>query len=148
MVRPDAADSDVWLATMQLPGEEGHDGPMVRGVLVVDDHDEVRAAIVTMLGADGFRVVGEASNAGDALMLARRKRPDVVLLDIRLPGPDGFAVALELSRLRPSPVVILMSSRDARLYAASLKRSAAHAFIAKSDLSGPLLRRVLGDMFP
>ncbi len=121
---------------------------MVRRVLVVDDHDDVRAAIMTMLEADGFRVVGEASNAGDALIEARSKRPEVVLLDIRLPGPDGFAVAFELSRLRPSPVVVLMSSRDARVYGTSLARSAAHAFIAKGDLSGPVLRRVLGDLVP
>lgn len=119
---------------------------MVRGVLVVDDHDEVRAAIVTMLRADGFRVVGEASNAEEALMAARRTRPGVVLLDIRLPGLDGFAVAVALSRLTPSPTVVLMSSRDARVYAPDLDRSAAHAFIAKSDLSGSALRDVLNDV--
>lgn len=114
-------------------------------VLVVDDHDEVRAAIVTMLTADGFRVVGEAANAEEALAAARRTRPGVVLLDIRLPGPDGFAVALELSRLTPSPTVVLMSSRDPRAYGRDLERSTAHAFIAKSDLSGATLRHVLGD---
>lgn len=119
---------------------------MVRGVLVVDDHDDVRTAIVNMLTADGFRVVGEASNAEEALNAARRIRPGVVLLDIRLPGPDGFAVALRLSRLTPSPTVVLMSSRNARVYAPELQRSAAHAFIAKSDLSGPALRHVLGDV--
>lgn len=119
---------------------------MVPGVLVVDDHDEVRVAIVTMLTADGFRVVGQASNAEEALVAARRTRPDIVLLDIRLPGPDGFAVARELRRLTPSPTVVLMSSRDGRGYTPDLARSVAHAFISKSDLSGQSLRRVLGDV--
>lgn len=118
---------------------------MVRDVLVVDDHDDVRAAIVTMLTADGFHVVGEASNGDEALIAARRTQPGVVLLDIRLPGPDGFAVALQLSRLTPPPTVVLMSSREARAYGRNLERSAAHAFIAKRDLSGSSLRRVLGD---
>ena len=89
---------------------------MVRRVLVVDDHDDVRAAIVTLLTADGFAVVGEAANAEQALTVARREGPGVVLLDIRLPGPDGFAVARELSCLSPAPTVVLMSSREAGVY--------------------------------
>ncbi len=119
---------------------------MVRRVLVVDDHDEVRAAIVTLLTADGFAVVGEAANAEQALTVARRERPGVVLLDIRLPGPDGFAVARELSCLSPAPTVVLMSSREAGVYGPELERSTAEGFITKSDLSGATLRRVLGDV--
>lgn len=119
---------------------------MVRRVLVVDDHDDVRAAIVTLLTADGFAVVGEAANAEQALRVARRERPGVVLLDIRLPGLDGFAVALELSCLSPAPTVVLMSSRAAAVYGPELERSTAKGFITKSDLSGATLRRVLGDV--
>jgi len=119
---------------------------MVRRVLVVDDHDDVRAAIVTLLTADGFAVVGEAANAEQALTVARREGPGVVLLDIRLPGPDGFAVARELSCLSPAPTVVLMSSREAGVYGPELERSTAEGFITKSDLSGATLRRVLGDV--
>lgn len=115
-------------------------------MLVVDDHDDVRAAIVKLLTADGFVVVGEAANAEQALVVARRESPGVVLLDIRLPGPDGFAVARELSCFSPAPMVVFMSSREAAVYGPELEGSTAEGFITKSDLSGTTLRRVLGDV--
>jgi DNA-binding NarL/FixJ family response regulator len=121
---------------------------MVHGVLVVDDHDDVRTAIVSMLTAGGFHVVGEASNAEEALDTARREEPSVVLLDIRLPGPDGFAVARDLCGLTPPPTVVLMSSHEARVYARELERSAVRGFIAKHDLSAASLRHALGDVSP
>ena len=118
---------------------------MVHRVLVVDDHDDVRRAIVTLLTADGFDVVGEAANGPEALEVAHRQNPDVVLLDIRLPGPDGFAVARDLGLLDPPPVVVLMSSRDAQAYGQQVDQSAAAGFIAKSELTGARLGRTIGD---
>lgn len=98
---------------------------MVRRVLVVDDHDDVRAAIAAMLAADGYEVVATARTGDEALLLARHHRPDLVMLDIRLPGPDGFAVARDLARLTPPPTTVLMSSRDVDGYADQLARSPA-----------------------
>ena len=116
---------------------------MVHRVLVVDDHEEVRSAIASMLTAEGFDVVGAARDGSEAVALVRRERPDVVLLDIRLPGPDGFEVARELSGLDPAPVVVLISSHEARVYDSQIARSPARAFISKSELSGATLRRAL-----
>lgn len=121
---------------------------MVLRVLVVDDHDEVRSAIGRMLAADGFDIVGEASDGAEALVLARADRPDLVVLDIRLPGPDGFEVARELARLSPAPAVVLISSHEARVYDEQVLRSPALAFITKSDLSGATLRQALDHVVP
>ena len=114
---------------------------MVHRVLVVEDHEEVRSAIASMLTAEGFDVVGEARDGCEAVELVRRERPDVVLLDIRLPGPDGFEVARELAGIDPPPVVVLVSSHEARVYDSQIARSSALAFIPKSELSGATLRR-------
>src|SRR5262249_10216864 len=70
---------------------------------------------------------------------AERLRPEVVLLDIRLPGVDGFAVAERLASSAHPPAVVLISSRDARSYGPRLARAAARGFISKADLSGEAL---------
>ena len=98
---------------------------MVHRVLVVEDHEEVRSAIASMLTAEGFDVVGEARDGCEAVELVRLERPDVVLLDIRLPGPDGFEVARELAGIDPPPVVVLVSSHEARVYDSQIARSSA-----------------------
>ena len=81
-------------------------------VLIVDDHASFRALARMVLVADGFDVVGEAGDGADALSAARELRPDVVLLDVQLPGTDGFAVAEALAAQPPAPAVVLVSSRS------------------------------------
>ena len=61
-----------------------------RAVLIVDDHDGFRAGARALLEADGFEVLGEAADGSAALEAVRRLRPEVVLLDVQLPGTDGF----------------------------------------------------------
>lgn len=113
-------------------------------VLVVDDHAGFRAAASRMLEADGWRVVGEAADGTSALSAAARLRPDLVLLDIGLPDIDGFSVADRLSE-PGGPSVVLISSRDRAAYGDRVERSAAIGFIAKGDLDGARLRRLLVD---
>lgn len=113
-------------------------------VLVVDDHADFRAAARALLEAGGFDVVGEAGTGADGLHAARRLRPRIVLLDVRLPDLDGFAVAERLAELPDPPTVVLVSSRSGRTYGSRLDRAAARGFLAKEDLTVPALRLVLG----
>lgn len=113
-------------------------------MLVVDDHPDFRASVRALLEADGFEVVGEAVDGCEAVTLAGRLRPSLVLLDIRLPDTDGFAVAAELAELNAPPAVVLVSSRDAAAYGRRLAETPARGFVAKSELSGAVLRRLLG----
>ena len=86
--------------------EAGHDDPhdgaceherMRPTVLIVDDHADFRASARALLEAEGFDVVGEAASGEEAIAEAGRLRPEVILLDIQLPGDDGFAVARRLA---------------------------------------------------
>ena len=110
-----------------------------RSVLIVDDHGGFRASARALLEAEGFEVIGEAADGAEALVAAASLRPNVVLLDIQLPGRDGFAVAEDLAGGPEPPVVVLISSRDAAVYASRLAHSTARGFLSKSRLSGATL---------
>jgi DNA-binding NarL/FixJ family response regulator len=117
--------------------------PTPRRILVVDDHDGFRAAASTLLAAAGYVVVGEAVDGPTALEQARLLRPDVLLLDIQLPGVDGFAVAEELATAQPRLQVVLVSSHDAEAYGERLTSAPVAGFLAKSHLSGDALAELL-----
>ena len=105
-------------------------------VLIVDDHPSFRASARTLLEAEGYDVVGEAENGETAVEAARELHPDLVLLDVQLPGIDGFAVADQLRKLEDPPVVILTSSRDGADYGRCIGECGARGFVPKADLSG------------
>lgn len=115
-------------------------------MLIVDDHASFRSLARRLLVAEGFDVVGEAGDAADAFDAVRCLAPDVVLLDIRLPDLDGFGVAEVLAGRDAAPTVVLVSSRARDDYGPRVDTSPARGFIAKDDLSGEALRRVLGDV--
>lgn len=113
-------------------------------VLIVDDHTGFRASARALLEAAGFEVVGEASDGDEALEAVAALQPDVVLLDIQLPGPDGLTIAEQLAAGPNPPAVVLISSRDAAAYGPRLGRSSARGFISKSGLSGESLSALVG----
>ena len=117
-------------------------------VLIVDDHAPFRAMARTLLVLDGFEVVGEAGDGATALVAARDLHPDVVLLDVQLPGDDGFAVAETLAADPAAPTVVLVSSRSRSDYGLLVAGDVACGFIAKAELSGAALRLVLGEECP
>ena len=117
---------------------------MGRRVLIVDDHEDFRRSAAALLESEGFTVVGDAMDARAALVEVERLRPDVVLLDVQLPGPDGFAVAERLAAEADPPAVVLISSRDRSAYEPRLATAAALGFIAKRDLSGAALTALVG----
>jgi two-component system, LytTR family, response regulator AlgR len=88
-------------------------------VLIVDDEQLARDRLARMVSAlDGFEVVGEASNGVQALEQAQRSDPDVVLLDIRMPGMDGLETARHLGELAEPPAVIFCTAYDQHALAA------------------------------
>ena len=116
---------------------------MSRRVLVVDDHAGFRTMARRLLEADGWDVVGEAWDGASAVAATAALRPDVVLIDIGLPGVDGFIVADRVAMMG-SPDIVLVSSRDPDTYADRIASSVAVGFIAKVDLDGDRLRVILG----
>lgn len=95
-------------------------------VVVVDDHPLYREGIVRALEAAGILVVGEAGDGDAALALIRERQPDVALLDVSMPGPDGIDVVAALVRQGPAvPVVLLSAFGDPALILAGLQAGAA-----------------------
>ncbi|HEX4735689.1 MAG TPA: response regulator transcription factor [Thermoleophilaceae bacterium] len=116
---------------------------MPRTVLIVDDHASFRRIASKLLALHGYDVVGEAADGEAGLEAARLLRPDLVLLDVQLPGIDGFEVATRLSANGDSPAIVMVSSRDAEDFGDLIARSGARGFIAKDDLSEASLEAVL-----
>ncbi|HZQ15984.1 MAG TPA: response regulator transcription factor [Gaiellaceae bacterium] len=114
-----------------------------RRVLVVDDHPSFRRCARALLAAEGFEVVGEAEDGAAALELATRVAPEIVLLDVQLPDVDGFEVSSRLLAKNPALKVVLVSSRDRSAYGPRIEASGARGFVAKGELSGPALERLL-----
>ena len=108
-------------------------------VLLLDDHDGFRARARVMLEAEGFDVVAEATEGTAAIEAAGRLHPDVALVDVSLPGLDGFGVAARLRADGSAGRIVLISGRNREDYGDRVERSAADDFIAKADLSGARL---------
>jgi DNA-binding NarL/FixJ family response regulator len=113
-------------------------------VLLVDDHEAFRAAAREDLEDAGFDVIAELDAAARVVPVAAALRPDVVLLDIRLPDGDGVVVAAELAVAVPDSAVVLttsMTAADARERLAAASSRA--LFLHKTALSGRTLRSIL-----
>jgi DNA-binding NarL/FixJ family response regulator len=112
-------------------------------VLIVDDHVAFRTSARALLEADGFDVIGESGDGDEALEAVAALHPQVVLLDIQLPGIDGLAVAAQLAERADPPAVVLISSRDAATYGPRLHNAPSRGFIPKSRLSGRALAALI-----
>lgn len=144
--RPPSADRCLYLGVDpdDSSRRRAHTTHVAPRLLIVDDHAGFRSVARALLQADGFDVVGEAADGAEALVEAARVEPDLVLLDIHLPGLDGFAVSDQLAALRRPPKVVLTSSRPISDLRARLSRSAAVAFLPKDELSGQSLAAAVG----
>ncbi len=101
-------------------------------ILLVDDHEVVRLGLRALLDRHSqFEVVGEAGNAKDAIDLVGRNRPDVVLMDIRLPGQSGIEACEEITHNYPDTKVIMLTSyaEDEMLFSAI--RAGASGYVLK-----------------
>ena len=121
-------------------------------VLVADDHKLIVEGIKRALDeSEDFEVVGEASSGSQVLPLVRRTNPDLVLLDLRMPGADGLTCLSQIRKHHPDvKVVVLSVSTDENLIQTVLKRGAS-AYIVKSinpiDLPSALRQAVEGTVY-
>jgi CheY-like chemotaxis protein len=129
---------------MRWGGVRWDDYPVRPTVLIVDDHAEFRQSAGALLEAEGFAVIAEAADGEEAIAAVERARPQIVLLDVQLPGVDGFTVAEKLAAGRDPPVVVLISGREAAAYDPRLQAAPARGFIPKRELSGSALAALVG----
>jgi len=112
---------------------------MATSVLIVDDHAHFRRTARRALERDGWTIAGEAVDAHAALDAVRRLEPDVVLLDVGLPGMSGLEVARRLRDGMPEVAVVVISTQDSGDYSELAVASGARGFLAKSELTGAAL---------
>jgi DNA-binding NarL/FixJ family response regulator len=111
-------------------------------VMLVDDHALVRSAVRQALGADDIEVIGEASSADEALLLAPQLAPDVLLLDLNLPGTSGLGVLRELAPRLPKTKIVMLTISDDRRDLLDAVRNGAAGYLTK-DLSPEALQRAV-----
>jgi len=107
-------------------------------VFVVDDHDLFRAGVRAEL-ADTFEVVGEASDTDAAIELIREREPDVVLLDVHLPGGGGRIVVEEVRKTHPDIVFLAISASDAPEDVVSVVHAGARGYVTKTIATAELI---------
>jgi two-component system response regulator DevR len=112
-------------------------------ILLVDDHDIVRLGLMTLLNDQpDMEVIGEASTAGEAVKAAEKLQPDVVLMDIRLPGEGGIEATSQVTRRVPTcKVVMLTSFADDELVMRAI-RAGAVGYVLKQVGNEELLRAI------
>jgi DNA-binding NarL/FixJ family response regulator len=111
-------------------------------ILIVDDHEALRAGVRSVLENHGFEVCGEADNGQEALTRALQLRPDLVILDITMPVLDGFSAAREIHKRLPGVGILLLSMHESASMVNVAKSSGARGYVAKSEGIARLLKAV------
>lgn len=125
-------------------------GPAIRNharcavtVLTVDDQAVFRRAARTVIeSTPGFEPIGEATDGEEALVLADEVDPDLVLIDVRMPGMNGVETARRLFAAHPTSTIVLVSSEDMADLPADAERCGAVALLPKERLGPAALRRL------
>lgn len=108
-------------------------------VLLCDDHTLIRAGLRRLVESfDGMEVVAEAANADEAVLRAREHGPHVVLLDLSMPGRNGFDALDELRRIAPDTAVVIMSMHDDVVHVREALARGASGFVVKEAAPGEL----------
>jgi CheY-like chemotaxis protein len=113
----------------------GHHSYVASRILIVDDSPRFRALAADLLAMRGFEVLDEAADGEQALAAVAGCCPDGILLDVNLPGQDGFAVAASLAAACAGARIVLTSADLGQVPAEVMKTCPAVAFVAKQELA-------------
>ena len=132
-------------ATYRPPNQPA---PRKSRILVVDDHPIVRQGLALLINQEADLVVcGEAEEASGAMHVLSSSRPDVLIVDISLNGPDGLDLLKNIRNVYPTLPVLILSMHDESIYAERALRAGANGYIMKQEATEKVLvalRRILG----
>lgn len=111
-------------------------------ILVADDHQIVLQGLKTILDREGFEVVGEAADGGEAVSKALQLQPDLVVLDIGMPVMTGIEAAAEIRKSFPSAKLILLTVHTENRYILEALRSGIRGYVLKSRAAGELIEAI------
>lgn len=100
-------------------------------IVIADDHQVVRSGLVALLSGANFEIVGEAATGEEAINVSRLRRPDVLLLDIRMPGDDGLIALEAIRQSLPDLRVVILSTYDNPTYMARALALGANDYLLK-----------------
>jgi DNA-binding NarL/FixJ family response regulator len=116
---------------------------MAKRVLVVDDHAAVRKTICSLLSTEPtLDVVCQTADGEDAVRKAEELQPDLILLDITLPGISGIEAACRIRKVSPQSRILFLSQHDSLHMAMEAMKSGGHGYIVKIDAARDLLRGI------
>jgi DNA-binding NarL/FixJ family response regulator len=117
--------------------------PQEISVLIVDDHEVVREGLrLSLSRASHIRVIGEAGDGAAAVGLVERRKPDVVIMDVRMPGMDGLEATKEILKVEPDAAVLIFTAFSERSLLARGLESGAKGYILKEAPQDTLLRAI------
>ncbi len=133
--------------TPQAGAESGSEAPVETGtpitLLIADDHPVVRDGLSSMFARDPeFEVLGEASDGAEAVRLALALKPDVILMDLRMPGVDGLTAITELARQGSGSRVLVLTTYDTDSHVLPAIEAGATGYLLKDAPRAELLRAV------
>ncbi len=111
-------------------------------LLVADDHEVIRTGLATLLEGSDIKIVAEAATGKETVKLAEQHRPDVILLDIRMPEGDGLATLEKLRAKVPNSKVVMLSTYDNPTYVARAVALGAHDFVLKGSTREALIETI------
>ena len=125
-----------------MGGGQNDHGATIR-LLLVDDHEAVRQGMAMLLGSVGeFEVVGEAGDGRDAVEMARSLAPDVVVMDVSMPGTDGLSTTRTLKHLLPHINIVALTRHSDDACVQELLRAGASAYVLKQSPSSELVAAI------
>ena len=121
-------------------------------ILVVDDHDLVRMGIVRMLAdVNGYQVVGDAKSGEEAVSKMRSLMPDVVLMDVKMPGMGGLEATKKLLSINPEVKIIAVTACDDNLYPTRLMQAGAVGYVTKgaefNEITDAINKVICGQLY-
>jgi DNA-binding NarL/FixJ family response regulator len=114
------------------------------GILLVDDHKLLRDVWSTVLGSDvRFRIVGSTGDTDEALQITKSKSPDVILLDINLPGTTGFHLSKELQKISPYSKILAVTMYALPAYAKKMMQTGASGYVTKNSSKEEMIEAII-----
>src|SRR5437899_3924606 len=112
-------------------------------IVVVDDHPLFRKGLEELINSDdGFAVCGEAGSAAEAMSKIRKLKPDLVIVDISLPGANGIELIKNVRAEFPKLLILVLSMHDESLYALRALRAGAQGYVMKQEALGNVLNAI------
>jgi DNA-binding NarL/FixJ family response regulator len=120
--------------------EQPTNKPAAKRIVIVDDHPLFRKGLAELINSnDGFAISGEAANAADGISTVRRLNPDLVIVDLTLPGTNGIELTKNIRAEFPKLPVLILSMHDESLYALRSLRAGARGYVMKQEALGNVM---------